>query len=61
MRDHSLIQYQKIAKTEYNVRSYTSEKAVIISGFHKNDIKCYCIDGSIVNGARRHLFSLALD
>ena len=42
--------------------TYKSEKHINITGINKNQLRCYCINGSIVNGVREPiLYSFALD
>ena len=42
--------------------SYKSDKTINITGIDKVHLKCYCIDGSIVNGIREPiLYSFALN
>ena len=42
--------------------SYKSDKPINITGIDKVHLKCYCIDGSIMNGTRKLIvYSFALD
>ena len=46
---------------DYQARTHTSEKPVMISSTDKVHLKCNCVDGSIVNGIREQiLFSFNL-
>ena len=42
--------------------TFKSDKAVNFSDYDKNPLKCYCINGSIVNGVREsEFFSFSVD